>query len=253
MSQHQAVAEVTNDSGKVKRIAKGSARVTGKIVDKNGRPLADARVTLQGGGTTVLSRSNGDFTLDSLPSGTQALVVRKLGYAVTETPVELSSNEPLRTTVRMDDFVPTLAVMRVEAAQDKALADVGFLGRKQTGQGFYMDGNMINHQSLSFSDVMRMAPGLRDSAARRRSHVRDHRFAELVGRLRELLRRRHALADDDARRHRRFRSTERAGRRRGVSRLAGAAAVHAAGPERLRRDRRLDGRQGAAEGQAKKP
>jgi hypothetical protein len=161
VAQHQAIAEVTNDSGKVKRVAKGSARVTGKIVDKNGRPLGDARVTLQGGGTTVLSRSNGDFTLDSLPSGTQALVVRKLGYAVTETPVELSSNEPLRTTVRMDDFVPTLAVMRVEAAQDKALADVGFLSRKQTGQGFYMDGTMINHLSLSFSDVMRMAPGLR--------------------------------------------------------------------------------------------
>jgi hypothetical protein len=161
VSQHQAIAEVAGDSGKVKRVAKGSARVTGKVVDKNGRPLGDARVTLQGGGTTVLSRANGDFTLDSLPSGTQALVVRKLGYAVTEIPVELSSNEPARTTVRMDDFVPTLAVMRVEAAQDKALADVGFSGRKQTGQGFYMDGNMINHQSLAFSDVMRVAPGLR--------------------------------------------------------------------------------------------
>jgi Carboxypeptidase regulatory-like domain len=161
VSQHQIVAEVTTDSGKVKRIAKGSARVTGKVVDKTGRPLGDARVTLQGGGTTVLTRSNGEFVLDSLPPGTQALVVRKLGYAASESPIELSSTEPLRTTVRLDDFVPTLAVMRVEAAQDKALADIGYLSRKQTGQGFYMDGNMINHQSLAFSDVMRVAPGLR--------------------------------------------------------------------------------------------
>jgi Carboxypeptidase regulatory-like domain len=158
---HAAVAEVTNDSGRVRRVALGSARVTGKVVDKNGRPLGDARVMLQGGDTTVLSRSNGEFTLDSLPPGTQSLVVRKLGYAVTEAAVELSSTAPVRTTVRMDDFVPTLAVMRVEAAEDKALADVGFSGRKQSGQGFYMDGKMINHQSLSFADVMRVAPGLR--------------------------------------------------------------------------------------------
>ena len=53
--------------------------------------------------------------------------------------------------------------MRVEAAQDKALSEVGYLERKQTGMGYYMDGKQINHESLSFSDVMRMAPGLRIS------------------------------------------------------------------------------------------
>jgi hypothetical protein len=161
VAQHQAVAEITNDSGKVTRVAKGSARVSGKVLDKSGRPIVNARVTLQGGGTTALTKPNGEFALDSLPSGTQALVVRKLGYAVTEAAVELSSTTPLSTTVRMDDFVPTLEVMRVEAAQDKALADLGFISRKQTGQGYFMDGNMINKQALSFSDVMRMAPGLR--------------------------------------------------------------------------------------------
>ncbi|HEY7394239.1 MAG TPA: carboxypeptidase-like regulatory domain-containing protein [Gemmatimonadaceae bacterium] len=93
VARHEAVAEVKNDSGKVLRVAKGSARVTGKVTDKNGRPLEGARVTLQGasGGATVISRANGEFALDSLPSGTQALVVRKLGYAVTEQAVELSS------------------------------------------------------------------------------------------------------------------------------------------------------------------
>lgn len=162
VAHQQTVAVVTNDSsGEVTRIAKGSARVTGKVVDKIGRPLAGARVMLQGGGTTAVTKQNGEFTLDSLPSGTQAIVVRKLGYAVTEEPVELSSNHPAQTTVQMDDFVPTLETMRVEAAEDKALADVGFLSRKQSGMGYYLDGKTINHQALSFSDVMRVAPGLR--------------------------------------------------------------------------------------------
>lgn len=163
VSQHQAVAEIKNDSGKVTRVAKGSARVAGRVTDKNGRPLEGARVTLQGAnaGNTAITRANGEFTLDSLPSGTQALVIRKLGYAVTEQPVELASNTPARTEVKMGDFVPTLETVRVEAAENKALSDIGYLSRKQGGMGRFYDGNRINHQSMSFSDVMRIDPSLR--------------------------------------------------------------------------------------------
>jgi len=155
------IAEVKGDSGKITKIAKGSAKVTGVVVDKTGKPLSGARVMLQGGGATAISKQNGEFTLDSLPSGTQALEVRKLGYAATDVPVELSTNEPAKKTITLGDFVPVLETMRVEAAQDKALSKVGYLERKQTGMGFFMDGDKINHSSLAFSDVMRVAPGLR--------------------------------------------------------------------------------------------
>jgi Carboxypeptidase regulatory-like domain len=163
VAQHQAVVEVKSDSGKLKRYAKGSARVTGKVVDKRGQPLRDARVMLQGGGTVAITKPNGEFVLDSLPSGTQALDVRKLGYSATEVAVELSANTPAATTITMSDAVPMLETMRVEAAQDKALSDIGYLQRKQSGFGRFYDGKQINHQSLSFSDVMRMDPGLRIS------------------------------------------------------------------------------------------
>ncbi|MGH9887055.1 MAG: carboxypeptidase regulatory-like domain-containing protein [bacterium] len=165
VAKHMAVAEVKNDSGKVTRIAKGSARVTGRVTDKNGRPLEGARVMLQGGGATAITKASGEFTLDSLPSGTQALVIRKLGYAVTEQPVELASNAPARTEVKMGDFVPTLAKVIVEAAQDKALSDVGYLQRKQGGMGRFYEGNQINHEAMSFSDVVRVDPGLRITPA----------------------------------------------------------------------------------------
>jgi Carboxypeptidase regulatory-like domain len=166
VSQHQAVVEVKGDSGKVKRVARGTARVTGRVLDKKGQPLRDARVTLQGGDTRVaLSKANGEFTLDSLPSGTQAIEVRKLGYSVTEAAVELSSNNTTSATVTMSDAVPMLQTMRIEAAQDKALSDLGYLQRKQTGMGRFYDGKQINHESMSFSDVMRIDPGLRISPA----------------------------------------------------------------------------------------
>jgi Carboxypeptidase regulatory-like domain len=162
-SQHATVVEVKNDSGKVRRIYKGTARVTGRVLNTKGQPLNQARVMLQGGGETALTKPDGSFALDSLPSGTQALEIRKLGYSVTEVPIELSSATPAKTTITMSDAVPLLATMRVEAARDKGLADVGFRDRKQMGMGYFMEGNQINRDALSFSDVMRVAPGLRIS------------------------------------------------------------------------------------------
>jgi hypothetical protein len=163
ISSTKQVAEMKGDSGKVVKIAKGSARVTGVVVDKLGKPLSGARVMLQGGGATAISKPNGEFVLDSLPSGTQAIEVRKLGYAAADVPVELSSNTPAKTTVTLGDFVPVLQTMVVEAQQDKALSKVGYLERKQMGNGYFFDGKDINHESMIFSDVMRIAPGLRIS------------------------------------------------------------------------------------------
>jgi hypothetical protein len=165
VSAHQAVVVVESDSGKVKRIAKGSARVMGRVLDKKGQPLSGARVMLQGGGTTAITKSDGQFALDSLPSGTQALEVRKLGYSVAEVPVELSTMRPASTTITMDDAVPVLEAMRTEASADQALSDLGYLSRKQSGFGYFMDGKTINHDAVAFSDVMRQAPGLRISPA----------------------------------------------------------------------------------------
>jgi len=161
VGKHDTMVAVKGDSGKTKMVAHGSARVTGRVMDKKGQPLRDARVMLQGGGDVALTKANGEFTLDSLPSGTQALEVRKLGYSVTEVAVELSALEPARTTVTMSDAVPLLASMRVEASKDKALSDVGYLQRKQTGMGYFMDGDQINKDAISFADVMRVAPGLK--------------------------------------------------------------------------------------------
>jgi hypothetical protein len=163
ISSTKQIAEVKGDSGKTVKIAKGSARVTGVVTDKTGKRLSGARVMLQGGGATAISNANGEFVLDSLPSGTQAIEVRKLGYAAQDVPVELSANEPAKTTVTLGDFVPVLQTMVVEAQRDKALSNVGYLERKQMGNGYFFDGNQINHESMTFSDVMRIAPGLRIS------------------------------------------------------------------------------------------
>ena len=68
---------------------RGSARVTGTVLNRGGAPVANARVGLMGSSAATMTKANGEFVLDSLPAGTQALVVRQIGYSPTEVPVEL--------------------------------------------------------------------------------------------------------------------------------------------------------------------
>lgn len=140
----------------------GTARLTGRVLNKTGKPLGGARVQLEGTTRAAVTRPMGEFVLDSLPPGTQTLTVRLLGYSPVEAAVELSSHEPRSVTVTMEDFVPVLETVRVSAQRERAMDDVGYAQRKRAGQGWYMDGDQIkNRNALNFSDVLRSAPGLR--------------------------------------------------------------------------------------------
>jgi len=166
------VATVTDTAGKSKRVYSGNASVVGKVVSRAGQPLAGARVTMDGTTAVAVSRANGDFVLDSLPSGTQSLTVRKLGYSATYFPVETSASAPQRVTISMNDFVPTLAAMRTEAQAIQGLQMVGYTDRKVTGNGVYLDGNKLDHQASGFTEMLRGVPGIRLTPATDGLHYR---------------------------------------------------------------------------------
>ncbi len=163
VAQHQSIAEVKGDSGKVRKVAKGSARVTGIVTDKGGKPLEGARVALQGGGSPTITGARGEYTLDSLPSGTQALDVRKLGYGVTD----VRGRASRRTTpAKHDDhdvrLRPDAGHRRCASRRRRTRrspAAVGYLGSARTpGIGSFLDGDRHQPSGVRrlFSDVMRM-------------------------------------------------------------------------------------------------
>lgn len=166
-------APVTGDSGassaRTSRTAVpsapvlGNARLTGRVLNKEGRPLQGARVQLENTTRVASTRTDGEFVLDSLPPGTQNVTVRLLGYAPIERAVDLSSRDPQHITVTLDNFVPVLEAVRVNAQRERALDDVGYSRRKRTGMGWYMDSEQLkaHETSQNFSDVMRIAPGVR--------------------------------------------------------------------------------------------
>ena len=53
--------------------------------------------------------------------------------------------------------------MRIEAARENALTDLGYTGRKRTGIGSFLDGDKIRNEAPHFSDVIRTVPGLKVS------------------------------------------------------------------------------------------
>jgi hypothetical protein len=145
------------------RVPKGSARVLGRVLNKAGAPVEGARVSLLGGGSSTTTRASGDFVLDSLPAGTQAIAVRHLGYAPQEVPVELSSRTPFRVTVQLGAYVPELAPVEVVSQIDQGLDRVGFTGRKRGGAGgYFITPQMIeNRKAAQFTDLLTTAPGIR--------------------------------------------------------------------------------------------
>jgi len=170
----------TTDTGTAAiRQPKGTARVFGKVLNQNRAPVAGARVGLMGTSAATLTRANGDFVLDSLPAGTQALVVRQIGYKPTEVAVDLSSRTPARVTVQLGAFVPELSPVEVVSRRDEGLQKVGFLDRKRTSAGGYFMGTdqIEKRNAMKFSDILRSTPGLRVQEQNGQSMVTSTRSA----------------------------------------------------------------------------
>ena len=142
---------------------RGPARLTGRVVNAAGAPVANARVDVSGTGAATLSREDGSFGFSDLPSGTQALVVRQLGFEPVEVAVELTAKAPRQVTVTMSKPARVLDPVAVHAEASKdGLDQVGFSDRKKTGFGYFMGPDELNdRQATRMTDLFRTIPSLR--------------------------------------------------------------------------------------------
>ncbi len=142
----------------------GNAVVNGRVLNASGAPVARARVDVTGTAAATLTGESGEFTLSGLPSGTQSLVVRQLGYAPVETAIELSARTPARVTVKITKPAQVLDPVVVTAAAEAGLDDVGFTKRKKMsgGGGTFIGADAVMQRgAYMLTDVFRSVPGLR--------------------------------------------------------------------------------------------
>ena len=153
------VSTVADTGGRLRRILSGNSRLTGRVLSKAGAALQSARVSVEGAAPVAITNERGEFSLDSLPSGTQTIQVRKIGYAATEKSVELSARSSAQTTITLD--VAELAPMVILAGSDRVLEDLGYADRKSRGLGTFIDGEKVSREAVRFSDALRTVPGIR--------------------------------------------------------------------------------------------
>jgi hypothetical protein len=144
-------------------LQRGNASLTGRVVNGAGAPVVGARVDVLGTPGATLTGANGEFRIDSLPSGTQSVVARQIGFASVEKPVELSTRGPARVSIVMDRAAQVLAEVRIEAdAGEAGLERIGFKQREKAGFGYFLSGEDITRRAANtLTDVFRTIPGLR--------------------------------------------------------------------------------------------
>jgi hypothetical protein len=140
--------------------AKGVVR--GAVVSLDGAPINGARVEAPMWGIATLSRVDGTFSLDGVPSGTQLLIVRHLGFDATRLTVNVSRRQPVEVTVTLGPSLNVLDPVLVTARRNSALDKDGFTARRRAGWGRYFTSTDIEKRNPQYlSDVLTAVPGVR--------------------------------------------------------------------------------------------
>lgn len=140
----------------------GNATVSGTVILEGSATNAGSRVEVVGTDVVVVTNEKGEFTIRNLPSGSQVLLARHLGFGAETLPVDLSAREPKRVSIKLPKFVAIIDPVVVTARRAGSLEKIGFTQRQKSGMGFFLDQYQIQRLRPSrLTDVLRTVPGLR--------------------------------------------------------------------------------------------
>ncbi|HEU4720772.1 MAG TPA: carboxypeptidase-like regulatory domain-containing protein [Gemmatimonadaceae bacterium] len=109
-------SRVQADSTRASLALSGGATLTGTVRATSGQPVVGAEVRVRHGEASAVTDDAGRFVLGGLPSGTQVLFVRRLGYELAEQPVALRPGRSVDVSVRLARVV-ALDSVRVTASR----------------------------------------------------------------------------------------------------------------------------------------
>ncbi len=150
------------DSAAPAAVARGTATLTGKVLDPSGSPLANARVAVESDDASAMTDNNGEFRLNGLRTGTRGLSVRRLGFAAKDLPVDVSAAAPQSVMVTLERYVAILDAVRISAIRDIGLQRVGFADRQRAAFGrFFGPDDIDKRNPHRLSTLLETTPSLR--------------------------------------------------------------------------------------------
>jgi outer membrane receptor for ferrienterochelin and colicins len=93
-------APTESTSVTAKAAAPATATIRGKVLAKDGAPIAGAVITL--GTSSAITDGEGNYELAQVPAGAQTMTIEATGYATRETAIEVVAGRVLGVTARMD-------------------------------------------------------------------------------------------------------------------------------------------------------
>ena len=154
--------EVSESGARMDTLLRGPGRLTGTVLNEAGRPVTDAIVEVWRTGLTARTDSAGQFTIASLPVGTHALEVRRIGFAPQQIPVHLASRMPTSVSVVLEKPVRMLDAVRVSARTLYNRRQSEIEQRRRRGAGHFIMREELERSAASrVTDVLRRVPGVR--------------------------------------------------------------------------------------------
>lgn len=137
----------------------GRAALNGVVLTPDGAAVTMADVRVVGTAAAGRTDAQGKYALTGLPAGTQMLIVRHIGYAVTEMYVDLRDGATTTREVRLKRVVSLDSVITV-AVRSRYPQFVQ--ARKSAIFGRFLGPEEIRQQCVSFaSDIIEKIPGFR--------------------------------------------------------------------------------------------
>jgi hypothetical protein len=137
----------------------GNATVSGVVMLEGTATNAGSRVELVGTDIAVRTNEKGEFTMRNLPSGSHALLARHIGFGAEIVPVDLSSRQEKRVTIKLPKFVAVMDPVLVTARRMSALEKVGFTRRQKSGFGYYIGPEQLQNMHVNkLTDLISHVP-----------------------------------------------------------------------------------------------
>ena len=128
-------------------VAPANGIVRGTVRSLENRPVAGARVEAPGRGVAVVTKDDGTFNLEGVPTGTQLIIVRRLGFEPSRVSVNVTSRQPTELRVTMGPSATVLDAVLVTARANYVLDKNGFTARKRSGWGKYFTREQIEKRN----------------------------------------------------------------------------------------------------------
>jgi len=144
----------------------GTAALTGRVVDRQGKAIPYAHIFEILTGTTAITSRLGEFQFPSLgPRDSAILAVRRIGYRPLDTALALIGEEPVRVDLPMDEISKQLEAVTVRVSgsdYDEYLDRSGFYRRmaRNVDGAFISSKEIDRRNATALTGLLRDVPGI---------------------------------------------------------------------------------------------